>query len=103
MQDAEAAASFAAGHERARDEAAAALHAAQARVAALEDTAAATEATQRTEALQSEGVRERARSLEARGDALEERCARLQDETQRVRAFPAACARRRTCMWWCMP
>ena len=86
------AAATAASHERARDEASAALHASQARIAALEDTAAAAEATQRTEALQGQGLRDHVRSLEARAEGLEARCGYLQADLQRV------CHRMRPCL-----
>jgi hypothetical protein len=84
MQETQAAEAQRAEEAAARSKVGTQLQAAQVRVAALEDCAAATEAMSRTEALQTQGLREHVQSLQLEVDALHERCTGLQDAAQRV-------------------
>jgi hypothetical protein len=84
MQETQAAEAQRAEEAAARSKVVTELQAAQVRIATLEDCAAAAEAMSRTEALQTQGLREHVQSLQLEVDALHERCAGLQDAAQRV-------------------
>jgi chromosome segregation ATPase len=95
MQDTQAAQAQQAEDANARSNAVTELQAAQVRIATLEDCAAAADAMSRTEALQTQGLREHVQSLQLQLDGLQERCASLQDSVQRVSVLtlchPTAC------------
>jgi chromosome segregation ATPase len=95
MQDTQAAQAQQAEDANARSNAVTELQAAQVRIATLEDCAAAADAMSRTEALQTQGLREHVQSLQLQLDGLQERCTSLQDSVQRVSVLtlchPTAC------------